>query len=192
MDPSDQADSERQEIAATPTDSGRLTDDEQPTGRIGWKKALVIIVAVGGLYVIVEHVATTGPQIPWLNDLATALQQAQNPRKAVVLLIHKRDCPVMAEVEQTVFNLRSTYNWAMGGVPCRLIWEEHPDLVAKYHLTESPTLLCLSPEGEVVFQNSGYGITPQIIKRFLKYTVGAKDEGTYRKAATLPSATQPQ
>jgi len=162
---------------------------ESPSYTIGWKKGLVVIVLVAGVWTAVELRRTTGHEIPWRNDLSAAMEEAQNPPKAIILLIHKRDCPVMKELEQTVFNLSSTYSWVMGGVPCRLVWEEHPEVVVKYHLTESPSLLCLNPAGARVKEWTGYGITPQIRKFFLKYVAGHRDEGTYRRESAPSGPT---
>ncbi len=168
-------------------------DDVEPERRIGWRKGLIVVVAVVAVWTVVESQRRIGWEIPWASDLDECLAQAQDPRKAVVLLVHKRDCPLTEEFDRTVFNLRSTYNWATGGIPCRLIWEEHPEVVRKYHLRESPSLLCLNPEGEDIFRWAGREITPKIRKRFLKYVVGYKDETTYRKQpnSTRPADTSP-
>jgi len=165
-------------------------EDAEPGGRIGWRKALVIVVAFLTVWTIVQSRRYTSDPIEWPNDLEACLRRAQDPPKAIVLLVHKRDCPVMAELETTVFALKSTRKWARGGIPCRLIWEEHPEVVKRYRLTESPTLLCLNPKGEAVptYRWSGLGITGSVYKRYLKYIVGHKDEGTYRKQ---PSTTGP-
>jgi len=191
MTPSSDAPPEGQDVPVAPQRTDRPAESARSSGRIGWKKGLIVIIAVGGVYTLVELRKTTGNQIPWLNALPEALQKAQSPPKAVVLLVHKRDCPVTAELDQTVFNLASTYEWAMGGVPCRLIWEDHPQVVAKYGLTDSPTLLCLNPAGQAVWRFTGYEITPQIRKRFLKYVVGQEDDATYRRTSTTSAPAPP-
>ncbi len=176
--------------SATPEGSPQpepAVEYEPPPRTIGWKKGLVIVVAVSVVYAVVEICKTTGNEIPWGSDLPQALSQGQKSQKAVVLLIHKNSCPIMVELDQTVFNLASTYEWAMGGVPVRLKWEEHPEVVKRYRLTQSPTLIVLNPTGEVVWQMVAYDITPQIRKRFLTYAVGHKDDSTYRRDKTDPN-----
>jgi hypothetical protein len=154
---------------------------EPPSQRIGWKKGVVIVLLVVGVWTFVEVRRKTGFDIPWGKDLPAAMKEAQNPPKAIVLLVHKRNCPSMAELDKSVFNLEPVYLWATGGIPCRLVWEDHPEVVAKYGITESPTLLVLNPKGEAVKVWTEGQITDQIRKYFLRYVVGEKDEGTYRK-----------
>jgi len=164
---------------------------EGPSRGIGWRKGIVIVAIVAVVWTVVQSYESwtrTGFQIEWSDDLEACLKRAEHPRKAVVLLVHKRDCRLMEELDSAVFGLKPVYKWAMGGIPCRLIWEEHPKVVRKYSLTESPSLMCLTPEGKCVFDWSGEAITPEVRKRFLKYVVGHEDEGTYRRP---PSATAP-
>lgn len=158
-----------------------LAEYEMPSSRIGWRKGLVVVLAVSAVFVIVEVRKRVGWQIPWSDDLPACMAEARKQNKPVILLVHKRDCPILKEIEKDVFGIEPIYRWARGGIPCRLVWEEHPEVVGKYHMTESPTLLVLSLQGETVFSWSGYGITDQIWKRFLGYAVGRVDEGTYRK-----------
>ncbi len=171
-------------------------EDEGSSRGIGWRKGIVIVAIVAVVWTVVQSYESwtrTGWQIEWSDDLEACLKRAEHPRKAVVLLVHKRDCELMKELDRTVFSLRPVYKWAMGGIPCRLIWEEHPKVVRKYSLVESPSLMCLTPEGKRVFNWSGRAITPEVRKRFLKYVVGHRDEGTYRKppSATAPAAESP-
>ena len=165
----------------TPDDIEGVDVEPEPEGGIGWRKGLIIVLAVVVVWTIVQTRRRTGWDIEWSNDLGACLTQAQEQRKAVVLLVHKRDCPLMKDLDRSVFNVQSTYKWAMGGLPCRLIWEEHPEVVARYHLRVSPSLLVLSPQGKPVFEWAGEMITLQVRKRFLRYAVGHKDDATYRK-----------
>ncbi len=168
-----------------PLDSDSELEYEDEATRISWKKWLFIVVAVVVVWTIVESRRRVGWEIEWRHDLDACLADAKGPpRKAVILLVHRKGCTLTEDIDRDIFSLQHIYKWAMRGIPCRLVWEEHPEIVRKYDLKESPTLLMLSPEGEDVFRWSGQQITPHIRKRFHKYATGETDEGTYRSPST--------
>ncbi|MBN1345104.1 MAG: hypothetical protein JXQ73_20585 [Phycisphaerae bacterium] len=174
---------------ADQTPAGDEIDDfEEPQRKIGWKKGLVIVVAVLTLFAFLDTYRRHAYRISWSHDFEACMAQAQNPRKAVILLIHKRNDSRIAIMDDDVFSDKGVYDWATQGVPCRLIWEEHPELVRKYKLTESPSLLCLNPEGKAIFEWSGDSITPAVRKRQLPYVVGKADEGSYRRPNAIDRA----
>lgn len=174
-------------------DADESVEYDEPQGRIGWKKGLLIVVAVVVVWTFVEARRRIGWEVDWSNDLKACLARAQDPRKAILLLVHKRDCQLMKELDVTVFSLKWVVKWTMEGIPCRLIWEEHSEVVKKYDMTESPTLLVLNPKGDEVYRWSGEAITDNIRARFLRYAVGETDEGTYRKptSTSAPSRKSP-
>lgn len=149
--------------------------------RIGWKRGLLVVLVVVGVWTVTDYRRRSAYSIDWSGDLSACLEQAKAQNKPVILLVHKKDCELTEIKEAEVFSTYAAYEWSQGGLPCRLIWQEHPDVVAKYKLVESPTLLVLNPEGEQVFRWDGEGITIQIRKRFLKYAVGHEDDATYRR-----------
>ncbi len=149
--------------------------------RIGWWRGLLVVILVLGVWALVDYRRRSAYTITWSKDLPACLERARAENLPVILLVYKKNCELTEIKEADVFSTFAVYEWAQGGIPCRLVWSEHPDIVAKYDIVESPTLLVLNPEGELVFRWDGEAITVAIRKRFLKYAIGHEDEATFRR-----------
>lgn len=121
---------------------------------------MVVRTSLTALLVVAASVAwaTAEDQMPWVEDLSVACQQASAEGKLVLLHVYSDDCPPCVKLERNVFSRPDiaaavTKNF----VPVKVHAKHKPELVAKYGVRAWPTDVFLTPTGMEIYKT----VSPQ-------------------------------
>ena len=142
------------------------TTDTRRTGRRGDRQwvLLLLLLAAAVLYAYTSR-APAGA-IPWEDDLAGALGQAEQERRGVLLYFSSPGCPPCRIMGREVFTRPEVVLVVGDLIPVRLEGEAHPELRRKFAVYAYPTFLVLHPDGTVAHESLG-GMTYDEFRDFV-------------------------
>lgn len=119
------------------------------------------------LKLLASYPATGWRDLPWTDRLDTAMAEARNQEKTVLLCVDSENSYSLKRLREQFFShpalqraLQRHY------VFCGLDPKEHPNVVAEYGMTLFPTLLVLDAEGNVVARRRAPADVPAFIGAF--------------------------
>jgi thiol:disulfide interchange protein len=93
--------------------------------------------------------------VGWQHDLEAAKRQADDDGSLVLVAFVSDDCIACRVMDRDVFSQPEAAEALDGFIPVRLDVNAHQQLARDFGVTAMPTLLVLSPDGELVTANVG-------------------------------------
>ncbi len=137
-------------------------DSLLPSGRVVWIKTVDPQItraqeeAQNDWLAPDRAVKHSGTKVNFLHDYEKAVKQAKQEGKLCLLDFETTWCGPCHTMDQWVYNADTVVALAQKIVSVKIDGDDHRDLVKKYKVSGYPTLILLSPEGEVLKQLVGY------------------------------------
>jgi hypothetical protein len=137
---------------------------------------LAFILLLVGFYAFAQYLSRSGPEIAWQTDFDTALAMAQNQDRRIFLYLYEPDDEWTDNYERGLFQERYARERLAQMVPVRIELGPDDPLRRRYGFTESPTMVTLNSEGEMIAEPLVGG--PIDRRQFVTY-VNPTDERGY-------------
>ena len=135
-----------------------------PARRGNWGMPLALAAALV-LYFFVSR--PVGHPAGWGEDFDTALRQAAESGKELVVAFHSDGCPPCTAMDRTVLGSQAVQRSLADFVPVRVNVAQNPDLAQRYFVQVTPTYAVLGPSGKLVARTDGYH-TEEMFVAFLQ------------------------
>jgi uncharacterized protein len=111
---------------------------------------------------IVSHAAFAGEPIKWHDDVDSALKDARDSHKPVLVFFTASWCQYCHKMENDTFtNPGIAHQINNDFVPLMVDVDAHKDLVEKYKVDMFPAMLFFGPDGQFHTRSSGYKAVPE-------------------------------
>jgi uncharacterized protein YyaL (SSP411 family) len=121
---------------------------------VGWILPLTLLFGVGVLGAL--RADRPGGDIPWSQDLDTALRRARQAHQPLLLSFHTYNCDWCAKLDAETFTDPKVVALSRRYVCVRLDSDVDGALCTRYHILQYPTTLMLDPQGREVARLTGY------------------------------------
>ncbi len=131
----------------------RPPEPDQAKPRGSW---LIVIIGLGlvvGAYLY--NMRTAPAAFAWRDDFDAALAEAKQEGVPVLLEFHTAGCSACRWMDRNVFSESRVAKELNGWVPVHIDGERQLKLSNRYEIEGYPTVLALTPEGDVIARRAG-------------------------------------
>ena len=112
-----------------------------------------------------SSVSFAADMVPWVDNLHTAQQMAASRNQLILIHFYSNNCPPCRRLEKNVFSRPGFgHGVARNYVPVRINASVSPDLARKFNVSQWPTDLMLTSQGEEVHRM----VSPQDLNEYLR------------------------
>lgn len=129
--------------------------------------ALAALVA-GTLIVFFTSSGTGSPPAGWSDDPQTALNEASETGRRVVMGFYLPGCPPCAAMEHEVLPTKPVREAVSGFVPVLVNAITNPELAERYQVESTPTYIITDAQGNLLARRVGY----QSVDEFVAFVQG--------------------
>jgi thiol-disulfide isomerase/thioredoxin len=108
------------------------------------------------IYAPDKNAAHSGGVVNFLHDFSTAEELSKKADRNLFIDFETTWCGPCKLMDKLVYNADLVVAASNDLVAVKVDGDEHPDLVSRFEVTGYPTLIILSPEGEIIKKVSGY------------------------------------
>lgn len=120
--------------------------------------AVLLIVTAPAVF------AADSDEIPWAENLDTAIEQAQAEGKLIFLDVYADWCPPCQRMEAETFTDQAVISALQDYVPLKVDSDANPDIARQYGVQALPTLFVLTPDGSPVYRQEGFASAEGLIE----------------------------
>ena len=164
-----------------------FTDSAVPVSPVGRRTSARWGLLAGLLAIVLVYwvsMRSHPSAIVWASDLKSALQQAEQTHRPVLVEFHTSWCSPCEEMEREVFPRREVAKALANWVSVQVDGDTNAELMRRYAVEAFPTFLALRPDGHVVRQSVG-SMTPE---EFVEFIRGAESEAKSGSISSRPQS----
>jgi len=125
----------------------------------------LFLILVAGVYVAFSM--PRGSAVQWVTDYEAGLQQASQSNRPVLLVFKAHWCGICKKMDADTFSRSKVGQALEEWVPIKIDVDDHPEIKASYNISALPTLVILSPQGQIIKRTEG-AMPPEEFIRFLE------------------------